>query len=74
MLPLVENDRMSGWEINEYTGIDALKFNDNIKLPVIQNSTDVLIEVYVTSVNPLDQLMTGLICSLISYEYMHFIV
>lgn len=50
---------MKAWQIFEYGGIDALKFSDNIKIPAIQNPTDVLIEVYVTSVNPLDQLQTG---------------
>lgn len=55
----IQNDRMNGWQIFEYGGIDSLKFSDNIKLPVIRNPTDVLIEVYVTSVNPLDQLQTG---------------
>lgn len=55
----IQNDRMKAWQIFEYGGIDALKFSDNIKIPAIQNPTDVLIEVYVTSVNPLDQLQTG---------------
>lgn len=50
---------MKGWEIREYGGINSLQFNDNIKLPLIRSHTDVLIEVYTTAVNPLDQLMTG---------------
>lgn len=54
-----QREKMSGWEINEYGGIDALTFNENIEMPVIQSPTEVLIEVYTTSVNPLDQLMTG---------------
>ncbi|XP_055297424.1 reticulon-4-interacting protein 1, mitochondrial-like [Sitodiplosis mosellana] len=54
-----ESDQMSGWEINEYVGINALKFNDSIKLPKIKSRTEVLIEVIATSINPLDQLMTA---------------
>lgn len=56
---------MNGWEIHEYGGINSLQFNDNIKLPLIRSHTDVLIEVYTTAVNPLDQLMTGEIFVLI---------
>lgn len=54
----VENG-MSGWEISEYDGINSLHFSENISIPKIQSKTDVLIEVYATSINPLDQLMTG---------------
>lgn len=50
---------MSGWEIREYGGINSLKFNESIKLPTIKSKTDVLVEVIATSINPLDQLMTG---------------
>lgn len=54
-----EKDGMSGWEIRKYGGIDALHFNDSIELPKIKSKTDVLVEVIATSINPLDQLMTG---------------
>lgn len=50
---------MSGWEIREYGGINALHFNETIKLPRIKSRNDVLVEVLATSINPLDQLMTG---------------
>lgn len=50
---------MRGWEINEYGGIDALTFSENILLPQINSPTDVLVEVIATSVNPIDQLQTG---------------
>lgn len=50
---------MRGWELNEYGGIDALTFSQNILLPQIKSPTDVLVEVIATSVNPLDQLQTG---------------
>lgn len=55
----MENGQMSGWEIRDYGGIDALQFNESIKLPTIKSRTDVLIEVYAVSINPLDQLMTS---------------
>lgn len=54
-----QSEKMSGWEINEYGGIEALTFNANIQMPAIRSPTEVLIEVYVTSVNPLDEMMTG---------------
>lgn len=52
---------MSGWEIREYGGINSLRFSDSIQLPVIKTPTDVLVEVYTTAVNPIDQLMTGFV-------------
>lgn len=53
------NGKMSGWQIHEYGGINSLRFNNNIEVPAIRSQHDVLVEVYATSVNPLDQLMTG---------------
>lgn len=50
---------MSGWEIREYGGINSLEFSNSLALPVIKSPHEVLIEVYTTAVNPLDQLMTG---------------
>lgn len=55
----IENGNMKGWEIYDYSGIDGLKFRDNIAIPKIKHPTDVLVEVLVTSVNPIDQLMTS---------------
>lgn len=56
----IESANMKGWEIFDYSGIGGLQFRDSISVPVIRHPTDVLVEVLVTSVNPLDQLMTGL--------------
>lgn len=52
---------MRGWEVFEYGGIDALHLNDSINLPVIRSSTEVLVEVNSTCVNPIDQMMLGLL-------------
>lgn len=61
---------MRGWELNEYGGIDALTFNQNILLPQIKSPTDVLVEVIATSVNPIDQLQTGLyLCVCVGVEF-----
>ncbi|XP_031629544.1 reticulon-4-interacting protein 1 homolog, mitochondrial-like isoform X2 [Contarinia nasturtii] len=49
--------QMKGWKIDEYDGIAALQFSDQLKMPAITSANDVLIEVYSTSVNPIDQLM-----------------
>lgn len=57
----IESRQMRGWEINEYGGINSLRFSDSLKLPVIRSPHDLLIEVFTTAVNPLDQLMTGLL-------------
>lgn len=56
----IESANMKGWEIFDYSGIGGLQFRDSISVPVIRHPTDVLVEVLVTSVNPIDQLMTGL--------------
>lgn len=53
------NAKMRGWEIQNYSGIKGLQLSDNINVPAIKSKTDVLVEVIATSVNPLDQLMTG---------------
>lgn len=65
---------MSGWEIHEYDGINALKFNESIKLPTIKSKTDVLVEVIATSINPLDQLMTGLLRTILNLVFFDFCV
>lgn len=53
-----ENGKMSGWQIHEYGGINSLQPSDDIDIPAIRTRNEVLVEVYATSVNPLDQLMT----------------
>lgn len=50
---------MSGWQIREYGGINSLEFTNSLKLPALRSSHEVLVEVYTTAVNPLDQMMTG---------------
>lgn len=55
-----ENGKMSGWQIHEYGGVNSLRFSDSIEIPAIRSKYDVVVEVYATSVNPLDQVMTGL--------------
>lgn len=50
---------MKGWEIHDYGGINSLQLNTNISAPKVKSKSDVLVEVYATSINPLDKLMTG---------------
>jgi hypothetical protein len=38
---------MKGWQLNDYSGIEALNFKEDLKIPTIQTPTDVLIKVEV---------------------------
>lgn len=53
------NGKMSGWQIHKYKGIVSLKLNNEMPIPKIVSPTDVLVEVYTSSVNPLDVMMMG---------------
>lgn len=62
------NGKMSGWQIHKYKGLASLKFNNEIPIPKIASPTDVLVEVYTTSVNPLDVMMMGKCCDSIFFS------
>ncbi|GAB0091810.1 Reticulon-4-interacting protein 1 [Sergentomyia squamirostris] len=51
--------KMSGWEIHSYGGIDELQFSDNIRIPQIQQGSEVMIRIKAASINPLDVDMIG---------------
>lgn len=51
------NWKMKGWQINEYGDLDVLQFNDNIKVPILEDPNEVLVKVQAASVNPIDVLM-----------------
>lgn len=53
------NQPMRGWQVNEYGGLDKFKFYDDIPIPKIKKSTEVLIEVITTSFNQIDEYMIG---------------
>lgn len=57
--PTNPRKKMSGWQIHEYGGIEILQCSDNIKIPIIKNPSDVLVEVHAASINPIDVLMMG---------------
>ena len=54
---------MSAWQINDYGGIDALELVNDIPVPPLSQPDDVLIEVKAASVNVLDVMMTGNLCT-----------
>lgn len=49
--------KMSGWQIHSY--YDGIQYSDNIKIPIIKESNELLIKVNSTSVNPIDIAMVG---------------
>lgn len=51
---------MFGWELYDYGGIESLLFSDGIEIPRIKSPKDVLVEIYTTSINPIDEYMTGM--------------
>lgn len=50
--------RMSGWQLHSYSeNIADLQFAQNLKKPVIQSPSQVLVKVLAASVNPIDVAM-----------------
>lgn len=47
--------KMSGWQVHSYS--DNIQYSDNIKIPTIKDSNELLIKVNSTSVNPIDVAM-----------------
>lgn len=50
---------MRGWQIHRYGGIEVLDLNNDIPIPKITSPNEVLVEVFTTSINPLDVMMMG---------------
>lgn len=49
--------KMYGWQIHSYS--DGIQYSDNIRMPTIKDSNELLIKVNSTSVNPIDVQMVG---------------
>jgi len=49
---------MKGWNLESYVGISGLSLQENLKVPVLTSSNDILIKVEASSVNPLDVMMS----------------
>lgn len=56
-LDIKSGKKMSGWQIHSYS--DGIQYSDNIKVPTIKDSKELLIKVNSTSVNPIDIAMAG---------------
>lgn len=52
---------MKGWQIHEYGDVDVLQLNKNIKIPVVKDPNEVLIQVESTSLNPIDVAMMSML-------------
>lgn len=50
-------DKMQAWQIHSYGGLEELKLS-NVRIPVINRPTDILVKVEASSVNPIDIYMT----------------
>ena len=50
--------QMKGWHLESYVGIPGLVFQENLKIPTLTTSNDILIKVEASSVNPLDVMMS----------------
>lgn len=49
--------KMKGWQIHEYGDFEILQCTDKIKMPILTEPNEVLIEIYASSVNPIDVAM-----------------
>lgn len=50
-------DKMQAWQIHSYGGLEELKLS-NVRIPVINRPSDILVKVEASSVNPIDIYMT----------------
>lgn len=55
------HQKMKGWQIHEYGDVDVLQLNKNIKIPVVKDPNEVLIQVESTSLNPIDVAMMSML-------------
>ena len=61
---------MRGVFIEKYGGVDVLEFSKDLKKPKLDCDTDVLIEIYAASLNPIDyKLRDGLVRVVKSYDF-----
>lgn len=51
--------KMSAWQIHSYGGLEELRISNSTRIPKISRPDDVLVEVYASSVNPIDVKMMG---------------
>lgn len=60
--------KMTGWQIHSYS--DGVQYSDNIKIPMIKDSNELLIKVNASSVNPIDVAMAGelIVCDIKSAQ------
>lgn len=52
------DDKMQAWQIHSYNGLNDLQLS-NVRIPVINQPTDVLVKVQAASVNPIDVAMAS---------------
>ena len=51
---------MSAWQIHQYGNVEQLTLSKNVKVPIIRDPSDVLIEVHASSINPIDVRMLSM--------------
>jgi NADPH:quinone reductase-like Zn-dependent oxidoreductase len=51
--------KMLAWQIHSYGGLEELQLSKTARIPQIKGPNDVLIQVYASSINPIDLSMMG---------------
>lgn len=52
--------RMSGWELHQFGDFSqVLEYHNNLRVPKIEESKEIIVRVRASSVNPLDVAMSG---------------
>jgi len=51
--------KMLAWQVHCYGGLEELQLSKTARIPQIKGPNDVLIQVYASSVNPIDLAMMG---------------
>ena len=50
---------MKAWQIHQYGGNENLILSNLVRIPKVQDPTDILVQVHAASINPIDCEMRG---------------
>lgn len=60
--------KMRGWQIHEYGDVGIIQSNENIKVPIVKETNEVLVKVSAASVNPIDVAMMRMLNSMNAFS------
>ena len=55
----LNRESMKAWQIHQYGGNENLMLSSLVRIPKVQDPTDILVQVHAASINPIDCEMRG---------------